>query len=143
MPTASILLFDGWCSLCNASVDFVLKRDVKQQFLVGAIQQPEGQQLLHQFGLPSDYLATLVLIENDTLYLGSTAALRVAKKLSGGWPLFYPLILVPKWLRDPVYNWISRHRYRWFGKEASCRLPTEAEKDRFLTTQHPIFNRIG
>ena len=143
MSAISILLFDGWCSLCNASVDFVLKRDPKKQLLVGALQQPEGQRLLHHFGLPVDYLATLVLVENDTLYLGSTAALRVAKKLSGGWPLLYPLILVPTWLRDPVYYWVSRQRYRWFGKEVSCRLPTDAEKDRFLTARHPIFTRIG
>jgi predicted DCC family thiol-disulfide oxidoreductase YuxK len=143
MSAPSILLFDGWCSLCNASVDFVLKRDPKQQFCVGAMQQPEGQRLLQQVGLPADYLATLVLIENDRLYLGSTAALRVAKKLTGAWPLLYPLIAVPTWIRDPVYQWISRHRYSWFGKEATCRLPTPAEKGRFLTEEHLIFTRIG
>jgi predicted DCC family thiol-disulfide oxidoreductase YuxK len=138
-----ILLFDGWCSLCNASVDFVLKRDPNKQLCVGAMQQPEGQQLLLQIGLPADYLNTLVLVENDRVYLGSTAALRVAKKLTGAWPLLYSLIVVPTWLRDPVYEWISRHRYRWFGKEATCRLPTPAEKGRFLTEEHPIFTRIG
>ena len=143
MSAPSILLFDGWCSLCNASVDFVLKRDPKQQFCVGAMQQPEGQRLLLQVGLPADYLATLVLVENDRLYLGSTAALRVAKKLTGAWPLLYPLIVVPTWLRDPIYQWISRHRYSWFGKEATCRLPTPTEKERFLTEEHPIFTRIG
>jgi predicted DCC family thiol-disulfide oxidoreductase YuxK len=138
-----ILLFDGWCSLCNASVDFVLKRDPNQQFCVGTMQQPEGQRLLRQVGLPADYLATLVLVENDKAYLGSTAALRVAKKLTGAWPLLYPLIVVPIWLREPIYHWISRHRYRWFGKETTCRVPTTAEKGRFLTENHPIFNRIG
>lgn len=143
MSAPSILLFDGWCSLCNASVHFVLKRDPKQQFCVGAIQQPEGQQLLRQVGLPADYLATLVLVERDNVYLGSTAALRVAKKLSGAWPLLYPLIVVPTWLRDPIYNWVSRHRYSWFGKEATCRLPTAAEKERFLTEDHPVFRRTG
>lgn len=143
MSAPSILLFDGWCSLCNASVDFVLKRDPKQQFCVGAMQQPEGQRLLLQVGLPADYLATLVLVENDSVYLGSTAALRVAKKLTGAWPLLYPLIVVPTWLRDPIYQWISRHRYSWFGKETTCRLPIPSEKGRFLTEEHPVFNRIG
>jgi predicted DCC family thiol-disulfide oxidoreductase YuxK len=143
MSAPSILLFDGWCSLCNASVDFVLKRDPKQQFCVGAMQQPEGQRLLLQVGLPSDYLATLVLVENDNVYLGSSAALRVAKKLTGAWPLLYPLIVVPTWLRDPIYQWISRHRYSWFGKETTCRLPTPSEKGRFLTEEHPVFTRIG
>jgi predicted DCC family thiol-disulfide oxidoreductase YuxK len=143
MSAPSILLFDGWCSLCNASVDFVLKRDPKQQLCVGAMQQPEGQRLLRQVGLPADYLATLVLVENDGIYLGSTAALRVAKKLRGAWPLLYPLIVVPTWIRDPIYHWISRHRYRWFGKETTCKVPTHAEKGRFLTENHPIFSRIG
>jgi predicted DCC family thiol-disulfide oxidoreductase YuxK len=142
MSAPSILLFDGWCSLCNASVDFVLKRDPKQQFCVGAMQQPEGQRLLRQVGLPADYLATLVLVENNGIYLGSTAALRVAKKLRGAWPLLYPLIVVPTWIRDPIYHWISRHRYRWFGKETTCRVPTPVEKGRFLTENHPIFSRI-
>jgi predicted DCC family thiol-disulfide oxidoreductase YuxK len=143
MSAPSILLFDGWCSLCNASVNFVLKRDPSHQLCVGAIQQPEGQRLLRQVGLPADYLATLVLVENDTVYLGSTAALRVAKKLSGAWPLLYPLIVVPTWLRDPIYNWVSKHRYRWFGKKSTCRLPTDAEKERFLTEDHPVFRRTG
>ena len=138
MESPSILLFDGHCSLCNASVDFVLKRDAKKKLLFAAIQGPEGQRVLKHYGLPSTYLDTLVLVEKGRIYLGSTAALRVARKLGRGWPLLYAMIIVPKGIRDVIYRWIGTNRYAWFGRKEICRIPTPAEKARFLSLNHPL-----
>ena len=138
MDAPSILLFDGHCSLCNASVDFVLKRDTKKKLLFAAIQGPAGQRVLKHHGLPSTYLDTLVLVEKGEIYLGSTAALRVARKLRRGWPLLYAMILVPKGIRDVIYRWIGSNRYAWFGRKETCRMPTAAEKARFLSLDHPL-----
>ncbi|MFN5331414.1 MAG: thiol-disulfide oxidoreductase DCC family protein [Bacteroidota bacterium] len=138
----SILLFDGYCNLCNAAVDFVLKRDVQNQITVGSLQSTEGKVLLRHFGLPEDYLASLMLIEQEQYYVGSTAALKVAKKLDGLWFLLYPLILVPRFIREPIYGWISKNRYRWFGKKSTCRIAKEEEVGKFLTKAHPFFRSI-
>ena len=138
MESPSILLFDGYCSLCNAAVDFVLKRDSKKKLLVASMQSPAGQRALNHYGYPSTYLDSLILVEKGKVYLGSTAALRVARKLRRGWPLLYPLILLPKGIRDRIYQWIGANRYAWFGRRDSCRMPTLSEKDRFLTENHPL-----
>ena len=142
MYRESILLFDGHCSLCNAAVDFVLKRDAKKKLLFASIQGSEGQRVLKMYQLPPSYLETLVLVEQGQVYLGSTAALRVARLLGGGWPLFYSLIIIPKGLRDRIYQWIGTHRYKWFGRRASCRIPTASEKSRFLTEDHPLLKSL-
>ena len=129
----TIILFDGVCNLCNASIDFILKRDSKNRFLVGALQELPGKKLLSNFQVTTDYLDSLVLIEEGEIYYRSTAALRIARKLDGLWPIFYPLILFPTTWRDWIYNWIGKNRYRWFGKKSTCRIPTEKERSKFLT----------
>jgi predicted DCC family thiol-disulfide oxidoreductase YuxK len=128
----SVILFDGVCNLCNASIDFTLKRDKKNQFLVGALQEEAGKTLLSKFEVNPEYLDSLVLIEDEKAYFRSTAALKIAKNLSGLWPLLYGLIILPSGLRDGIYDWIGRNRYRWFGKKTTCRLPTPEEKAKFL-----------
>ena len=142
MHQESILLFDGHCSLCNAAVDFVLKRDTKKKLLLASIQGPGGQMVLKKYQLPPNYLETLVLVEEGQVYLGSTAALRVARLLGGGWTLFYSLIIIPKGLRDRIYQWIGKHRYKWFGRRASCRIPTASEKSHFLNEDHPLLKSL-
>ena len=143
MEKESILLFDGHCSLCNAAVDFVLKRNTKKKLLLASIQGPAGQRVLKMYQLPQNYLDTLVLVEEGQVYLGSTAALRVARLLGGGWPLFYALIIIPKGLRDRIYQWIGKHRYQWFGRRASCRMPTASERAHFLKEDHPLLKSLG
>lgn len=128
----SVILFDGVCNLCNTSVDFVLKRDKQDRFLVGALQGEEGQKILSQFDADPSYLDSLVLVEHGEIYYRSTAALRIAKQLPGLWPLLYGLIILPRPVRDGIYDWIGRNRYRWFGKKETCRLPTPEEKAKFL-----------
>lgn len=143
MEKGSILLFDGHCSLCNAAVDFVLKRNTKKKLLLASIQGPAGQRVLKMYQLPPSYLDTLVLVEQGKVYLGSTAALRVARLLRGGWPLFYALIIIPKGLRDRIYQWIGKNRYKWFGRRASCRMPTASERAHFLKEDHPLLKSLG
>ena len=143
MHQESILLFDGHCSLCNAAVDFVLKRDAKKKLLLASIQGPAGQRVLKIYQLPPSYLETLVLVEEGQVYLGSTAALRVARLLRGGWPLFYALIIIPKGVRDRIYQWIGKNRYKWFGRRASCRMPTASERAHFLKEDHPLLKSLG
>ena len=138
MEAPSILLFDGHCSLCNASVDFVLKRDTKKNLRFAAMQSPAGQRVLKHFDYPSTYLDSLILVEKGKVYLGSTAALRVARQLRRGWPLLYPLIILPKGFRDSIYQWIGANRYAWFGRRESCRMPTPSERERFLTVDYPL-----
>ncbi|MCC5920834.1 MAG: thiol-disulfide oxidoreductase DCC family protein [Cyclobacteriaceae bacterium] len=127
-----ILLFDGICNLCNGAVDFIIKRDPKNHFLLASLQSRKGQALLDHFQLEKKEFSSLVLIEGEKVYLKSTAALRAAKKLNGLWPATYIFIIVPSFIRDVVYDIIARNRYHWFGKSKSCRLPTAEEKTRFL-----------
>ncbi|WP_339865863.1 DUF393 domain-containing protein [uncultured Algoriphagus sp.] len=131
----SIIFFDGVCNLCNASIDFVIQRDKKDHFLVGALQEDFSKKILANYDVREDYLDSLVLLEEDKIYYKSSAALKIAKNLSGLWPALYPLIFIPKFLRDPIYNWIGANRYRWFGKKSTCRLPTPAEKAKFLSAE--------
>ena len=127
-----ILLFDGECNLCNATVAFVLARDPQEQFLFSSLQSPAGQSLLAHHHLPRTDFETFVLLEGESVYTRSTAALRVAKRLHRGWSLFYALILVPRPIRDWGYRFVARNRYRWFGRRESCMLPSPALKHRFL-----------
>lgn len=131
----SIVFFDGVCNLCNASIDFILKRDRKNQFLVGALQDSYSKAILSVHNVDEDYMDSLVLLENGAIFYRSTAALKIARKLSGIWPIFYPLIILPTWLRDPVYDFIGNNRYRWFGKKNTCRIATPAEKAKFLSKE--------
>ena len=128
----SVILFDGVCNLCNASIDFILKRDEKNRFLVGALQEEAGKKLLSKFEVNPEYLDSIVLIEDEKIYFRSTAALKIAKNLPGLWPLFHGFIFLPTRLRDGIYDWIGKNRYRWFGKKNTCRLPTPEEKSKFL-----------
>lgn len=126
----AVILFDGVCNLCNTSVDFIIRKDKNEYFQFGALQQ--SPDLLKKYDIDAEYLNSLVLIENKKVYYKSSAALRIAKKLDGAWPLLFSFIVIPTFVRDPVYNFIANNRYRWFGKGNSCRLPTPEEAKRFI-----------
>ena len=128
-----VVLFDGVCNLCNSAVQFIIKRDKKNTFRFAALQSETGQKLLAQYGLPAKELNSFILIENDKAYNRSTGALRVLKKFKGLWPLLYGFIIVPKFIRDGVYDWVGRNRYKWFGKKEECMIPTPELKARFLS----------
>lgn len=127
-----IVLFDGVCNLCSGSVQFILKRDKKNQFLFGSLQGNYGQEMLRKYQLPANEFNSFMLIEGEKLYTKSSGALRMLKHLGGGWSLLYAFIVVPKFIRDAVYNLVARNRYKWFGKKNECWLPRPEWKTRFL-----------
>jgi predicted DCC family thiol-disulfide oxidoreductase YuxK len=128
----SIILFDGVCNLCNASVNFVIKHDKKRQFLFASFQSDAAKEILLHFNLKNLNTDTVILIEDDKVYDKSTAALKISKQLDSGFKAFYAFIIVPKIFRDWVYNFIAKNRYRWFGKRESCMVPSLDLKKRFL-----------
>jgi predicted DCC family thiol-disulfide oxidoreductase YuxK len=127
-----LILFDGVCNLCNGAVQFVLRHDKNKLFSFAALQSETGKTLLLKYSLPKNDLSSFLLIENNKLYARSTAAIRVAKKLNGLWPVLYICIIIPPFIRDGVYNFIARNRYKWFGKKEECMIPTPELKARFL-----------
>jgi predicted DCC family thiol-disulfide oxidoreductase YuxK len=127
-----VVLFDGVCNLCNGTVVFIAKRDPAGRFSFAALQSPVGRRLLGRFGLPDDELETLVLIQEDRAFTRSTAALKIARHLSGLWPLAYAAIVIPRPLRDLAYRLVARHRYRLFGKRDACMVPSRELRERFL-----------
>lgn len=131
---SAVVLFDGVCNLCNRSINFVIDHDRKKYFKLAAIQSEAGAALLAQHGRApaSGDPESILLVENGRLYQRSTAGLRIARKLTGVWKLGYAAIIVPRPLRDLIYRWIARNRYRWFGKSGACRVPTPEVKEHFL-----------
>jgi len=127
-----ILLFDGVCNLCSSSVQFVLERNKKENVQFASLQSDFGAKALTVSKLPTDYTSSLVLLENGKVYVKSDAALRLAKHLNGFWKLGSVLLIVPKFIRNPVYNWIANNRYKWFGKNEVCWIPEPKWKKRFL-----------
>ncbi|AGA79031.1 thiol-disulfide oxidoreductase DCC family protein [Echinicola vietnamensis] len=130
-----IVLFDGVCNLCNQAVDFIIQRDPKNHFKLASLQDDLSKKLLKGKNLDESYLDSIVLLQNDQVYYKSRAALEIAKKLNGLWPLLYVFIVIPRFLRDPLYDWIARNRYKWFGKRETCRFPTEEDKMKFLSKE--------
>ena len=138
MPTSQpstvhpILLFDGVCNLCNDSVQWVIRHDPGAKFRFVSLQSEKGQELLRAHNLPTNELNTVVLIDGEKAFTRSDVPLRIFGKIGGGWPLMAALRIVPRFIRDAVYDWIARNRYRWFGKKEACWLPTPELKSRFL-----------
>lgn len=122
-----IIFYDGFCGLCDKSVQTVLKYDKKKQFRFATLQSDYAKSILGD--LQED---SFVLYEQNKIYLRSTAALRTAKKLSGLWPLLYAFMLVPAFIRDGVYRFIASNRYQWFGKYDSCKIPDPETRSRFI-----------
>ncbi|KMJ58527.1 hypothetical protein AB685_11660 [Bacillus sp. LL01] len=127
-----ILLFDGVCNMCNSMVTFVIKRDYKATFKFASLQSEVGQRILKEHCLPMEHFDSFYYVNGTKVYTKSTAALKVAKELDGAWKLFYPFIIIPAPIRDMVYSFVAKNRYRWFGKKEQCMLPNADMKKRFL-----------
>lgn len=131
----AIVLFDGVCNFCNASINFVMDHDPNGYFRFASLQSRLAEDLgrpggsLHEV---SDSPDSIVLLEAGVVYKQSTAVLRIARRIARPWSLLYVFIVVPRPIRDRVYRWVAANRYRWFGKADSCRLPTPERRDRFL-----------
>lgn len=127
-----IILFDGVCNLCNGAVTFIIKRDKNNLFKFATLQSDIAEELLIDKLSDKELLDSIVLIENGKQYTKSSAALRIAKNLSGAYPLLYIFMVIPKFLRDWVYSIIAKNRYKWFGKRDACMIPTPELKKKFL-----------
>jgi predicted DCC family thiol-disulfide oxidoreductase YuxK len=129
---ARTVLFDGVCNLCNGAVRFIVRRDPAGRFRFAPLQSEAGRAALREAGAPAGELESIVLIEAGHAHFRSAAALRIARGLRFPWPLLALGLAIPPFLRDPLYDFIARRRYRWFGRRESCELPSPALKDRFL-----------
>lgn len=128
----NIILFDGICKLCHFSVRFVIRHDKDEKFRFAQLQSAIAKGFLEKAGLPPDYQNGLVYVQKDNVFLDSTAVLKILKELSGIWKLFYVFILIPRKIRDGLYQFIARTRYRIFGKYQKCPLPSKEWDHRFL-----------
>ena len=127
-----VILFDGVCNLCHSSVQFMIPRDPQRKLRYASLQSEFGQWALKKLNMPLEDLDTMVLIENGKAYRKSSAALLVSRHLKGIWKLLYIFIILPPFIRNPVYNFIAKNRYRWFGKQETCWIPTPEIKELFL-----------
>lgn len=126
-----VILFDGVCNFCDASVQFILNRDPKGTFHFASLQSEAGQELVKKHNVPAD-VDSMILIEDGMVYYKSTAALRISRHLEGAWKWLYALIIVPSPIRNIVYDIIAKNRYKWFGQKDSCMLPPPNIRKRFL-----------
>ena len=127
-----LVLFDGVCNLCDHSVHFLIDRDPRAFLKFAALQSDVARPLLEKYGVDPERLDSILYIEAGRCYDRSGAALRIARRLRWPWSWSFIFIIVPWFIRDLVYRWIARNRYRWFGKTEQCRMPTPALRARFL-----------
>jgi predicted DCC family thiol-disulfide oxidoreductase YuxK len=130
-PRVPVIVFDGICVLCNGWVRFLLKHDREGRYRFAAMQTEAGRALLAGHGLDPDDPASFLLVDGERAWTDSAAIQRVLTGLGGVWRLAGVIAVVPRAVRDPLYRWIARHRYRWFGTTA-CHVPAEEERARFL-----------
>lgn len=128
----TVVLFDGVCNFCNGTVNFLIKQDKKKLLRFAALQSKAGQKLLEQFHLPQKDFDSFILIENGRIYTKSTAGLRLYNKLPWYWKWTQLFWMVPPFIRDGIYLFIARNRYKWFGKKEACMIPPPEIKSRFL-----------
>ena len=126
-----LLLFDGYCLLCQASVHFILKYERDDSLQFAPLHAEISQKILSEHGLDSNYVDSLVFYNGKDCLVKSDAALMAASYLKFPWSILKFLGVLPKFLRDSVYDWIAKNRYRWFGKDTSCLLPTPELENRF------------
>ncbi len=127
-----IVLFDGICNLCNGWIQFILKRERNELYRFASLQSSTAEKLLVNSKIPQDLLSSIILIEDSTIYTKSDAVLRICRNLNYPWRLATVLLIVPKWIRDRMYDVIAANRYKWFGKQQQCELVRADQKIRFL-----------
>ena len=128
-----IVLFDGVCNLCNHSVLFIIRHDAKKQIKFASLQSVIAKDLLKQYDIVDYELNSIVFIDENRLYLKSTAVLKIAKYLDRGWFLLPLLMIFPQFIRDAIYRFIAKYRYKWFGKQEICMIPSKEQIELFLS----------
>jgi len=126
-----IVLYDGECSFCNASVQWLIQHDRHAKLKYAAIKGQIGQDLIQKYAIPSS-VDSIIFINDSKAYLYSSAALRLTTYLSGAWPILYCLCIIPSCVRDFVYKQFAKRRISWFGKQQACLLPSSDIRKRFL-----------
>ena len=127
-----VVLFDGVCNFCNGSIRFIINRDPRNIFRFAPLQSELGKALLQKHGLPTEELFGLVLVDGEKCWTKSSAALRIAQRMRFPWPICSVMLILPAFFRDFCYDIIARNRYRWFGKNDQCAVPTPELRQRFL-----------
>lgn len=128
-----IILFDGVCNLCNASVNFIIKHDKKDLFRFVPIQSNLGQNILYYIGIQPLNMDSVILYEPKiAYYYKSSAALEIMKNLGGFFYFIIILKIIPRSILNMIYDFIAQNRYKWFGKKESCMIPSEELKSKFL-----------
>lgn len=127
-----LILFDGVCNLCNNSVQYVIKRDQKNTYLFAPLQSKVGQQIIEQFQIDTVKTDSILLYTNGKLYSKSTAALKVAATLGFPTNILSIFIVIPAFIRNWVYDFIAKNRYKWYGKKEACMIPTPELKSKFI-----------
>ncbi len=132
-----VILFDGVCNLCNGAITFIIDRDASDLFRYAPLQSNIGKELAIKHHIDLKSVDSIILVTEKRAYTKSTAALKIAKHLNGGWPLLSLFLIIPKFIRDWVYDFIARNRYKWFGKKEACMIPTPELKSKFLDYDNP------
>ena len=127
-----VFFFDGVCAICTGFGEFILRHDRKGVFRIATAQSPLGQAIFAHYGLPTtDFTTNLLLVDGRAL-MKSDSFIATMSRLPAPWPVFAAIRIVPRFIRDRIYDPIARNRYRWFGKREACRIPTPGERERFL-----------
>ena len=131
MDKHPVILFDGVCNYCNSMVNYAIRHDSRSRLRFAPLQSTTGEKLRKQYGV-SPATDSVILIDDNKVYTYSDAALRIAKYLN--WPakMLNILLLVPRFIRQPIYKWVAKNRYKWFGKKEVCMIPTKEQRSRFL-----------
>jgi predicted DCC family thiol-disulfide oxidoreductase YuxK len=128
-----IVLFDGICNFCNDSVQRIIKNDQKDRFRFASLQSEIGQELTSERGIDTSQVDSIILIDpGNAYYIKSTAALEIAKRMDGLYPMLQLFLILPASVRDWGYDYIAKNRYKWFGKRDECKIPTPDEKAKFI-----------
>jgi predicted DCC family thiol-disulfide oxidoreductase YuxK len=128
----AVVLFDGVCNLCNGAVQFIVRRDPAAYFQFASMGSAAALHVLGAAPIPDPLPDSLILVEDGGVFTRSTAALRIARRLTFPWPLAYALVVIPRPLRDLIYDLVARYRYRVFGRRDHCMIPGPGLRERFL-----------
>jgi predicted DCC family thiol-disulfide oxidoreductase YuxK len=128
----ALVLFDGVCNLCNATVRFIIPRDPHGHFQFATLMSDAAARALAKVPGGNDLPDSVVLVDEGRVFTRSDAALRIFRRLTFPWPLLYVLIALPKGLRDRIYDVVARRRYQWFGRRDQCMIPDSSIRSRFL-----------
>jgi predicted DCC family thiol-disulfide oxidoreductase YuxK len=128
-----IVFFDGVCNLCNSAVQYILRHEMRNELLFCSLQSAAASEIFASRGLLKPEVDSIILLDRHQVYVKSEAALRIAKYLKWPHSWWYLFRVFPLWLRDGVYTFIARNRYKWFGKQAACIVPTPELMARFIS----------